>query len=614
MDQYAIDAAAARRAAKDKKRKAKEPLAYASEDDESVEHELPPPPTKRTKKEKRAESRRKAKQWADQERLKANQMWLPAAAGPVAVACVPKKLLNNVTQNKTIPAFANTNSRVAAPVPKKPVAYVPPPPAPKKPAAFAQAPNRAAAKAPPPPARTLRPAPFVPPPVRQRSQAPIVAPPQLVKACPKVYHDVDEVFDAFDTAEPQVQAVVDSLPVVEHEPKGIYRVITHGRRLCNNLQAKLLVGLKLLILALGAVAVVGLLASITMHVVGGIKTTTGSTTGFTSAFDRCFVNTGPSDVAYSARCSGSAAAKQLIPCPPGGICEGGKLIACGLDMSVTGTALTISHDGMSCELTVDAAIQFQTLVDHLQELSVANMCGETPSIKIRNQGSSTSSSAMFDYFDVVQGLQVATSGAGSDAEEWFDSLSWLKFVLDNKLASGLTLDWKPNEPILIGLSPDAMQQLTLPSTCVAQLALVSSLESTTHLLWDIITWTCKLVWSLFLASPGYCIGLASLMYLGITCYSNRQLSRQRKDEIERGLELVEKYLKMGRNTWINVNTIRDTVKTQLYPGDRAAQSLFVSRSWKRVSRIMEKDERVRVRNHIVDGNLCDVWMWQGLMD
>ena len=104
---------------------------------------------------------------------------------------------------------------------------------------------------------------------------------------------------------------------------------------------------------------------------------------------------------WNDRCAMAAAANRLLPCPPGGKCNGGELVSCGLD-NVSSQPIVRKSDGMSCELTPEAIATFHTIQNHLQELSAASLCFEHPSIKVRGPGSSTSSSPMFDYFEIAE--------------------------------------------------------------------------------------------------------------------------------------------------------------------------------------------------------------------
>jgi hypothetical protein len=75
----------------------------------------------------------------------------------------------------------------------------------------------------------------------------------------------------------------------------------------------------------------------------------------------CFISNMPEDTAtvWSQRCMVATVAHQMMPCPRGGFCQGGKLVSCKFD----GVAdpFVPSLDSSSCNLAPDANVTFDAL-------------------------------------------------------------------------------------------------------------------------------------------------------------------------------------------------------------------------------------------------------------
>ncbi|GKZ00793.1 hypothetical protein MPSEU_001031000 [Mayamaea pseudoterrestris] len=317
---------------------------------------------------------------------------------------------------------------------------------------------------------------------------------------------------------------------------------------------------------------------------------------------RCFVNSDSSDTFYTERCAMAVATNKIFSCPNGGSCEGGELISCGAD-HFKASVFVPSADRMSCDLSLTAKATLQMIIHRLKELTVADMCFQQPSMKIRNSESWTGS-LMVDFFDLANGLD---EHASIDA----DTPAWLEFALVNGLASGLNLEMK-KESVWIGLSSELVHQLALPTECRVERAINSTWDSIKALIWGLLfKKAVSFLGAAFRQHLWICAAASLVACIVYAVQGKCKAVSKHNDDVQRAKVLVYNHLKASSG-WVKVDVIRDEVKSSMFPGNYAAQVRFVSSVWKTAYNQVDRDERVGSRIMYVDGRVCDIWQWQGL--
>ena len=562
---------------------------------------------KKPKKQQRAEALQKAKQWAMEQGLNviANQQ-----RGFAAVPGQPFAFVASA-----VPAARNHKKKKAmkhpaVPVPiRNPVAYVPPPPAaatasravpvPFNPVPHAQRVMTSA----PMQVETLR-----QPPRARNTRIQAIQEPEEPDSDYETGDSDDDVYAARRAARQTTKARGKNGSSSWRSPRTpIWNMLTFS------------LASSAFLAAVGSLWIHGPTIAVTMNSVLMPPT-------------RCFQSTSHDGLesTWGERCAMPAAAKRLLPCPPGGKCEGGELVSCGLD-NVSFQPLVPKSNGMSCKLTPEALATVHTIHNRLQELSVASVCFEHPSIKVRSRGSSTSSSPMFDYFDLAQELQKG-GYRPFDNTMTHETPSWLEFALKNKLVSGLSMEWKTKKTLLIGLSDESMSRLPLHASCLAQRKVVSTLESIKWAAWDIIVkwmvayawslaWQPLLVWPLLVwlcrkfllwvlrKAVMWALRQTYAKVFGKDSHARNDVEvKQLRGAIKRAMAEVLKGLLAEPTAWHRATSLRDIVKQEMYPDKAEHQARFCEKVWPLVVQAIASDERVGVRQQ----NGMTFWKWKGM--
>ena len=330
------------------------------------------------------------------------------------------------------------------------------------------------------------------------------------------------------------------------------------------------------------------------------------------------------ECAWSERCAVAAAENLLLPCPPGRTCQVGELVSCGLD-NLSVSPIVPNPDGLSCGLAPGAIVTIDNLHSRLQELTEASTCFETPSIKIRSHGSSTSNSPMFDYFDLVQDLE--TSGHnGFDKTMLAETPTWLEFAIKNTLAFGLQLKWTPKQGVLIELSNKSKDNRLQSHRCIARSNNVWRWTSTSWASWwPIIKWVMAMAW----ITVNWCPRTASLLlavyfHKSICClliktviwivrkacivlwYMMTASKKAKQEEAEKAIPFAIEFLANSSNQYHRPTSVRDDVKSRMHPDNLVAQSRFFKHVWPLVANHLAKDDHVCVHRQ----NGAVLWKWQ----
>jgi hypothetical protein len=167
----------------------------------------------------------------------------------------------------------------------------------------------------------------------------------------------------------------------------------------------------------------------------------------------------------------------------------------------------------------------------------------------------------------------------------------------------------------------------LPAKCVAQQAIVSTLDSVKTVAWTVLVdglfvhgW--RLVWFLFDVFYGSFLqapALVSSFGLVLSILVTWRLDRRRKARIAKQIDadtdlataVVIKSLQKEKTRMHKALAIRDHIKNTHFSKDPAMQKHFMSVIWPKVTRRVENDERIQKRESLSDGIVCALWKWEG---
>lgn len=365
------------------------------------------------------------------------------------------------------------------------------------------------------------------------------------------------------------------------------------------------------------VSVAGVLMSVILNSMSG-----GSFTENSAGKVPCFSSTVVQhEHEFVKRCQADAAKGLLVPCPPAGICHNGELVGCGFDVSHVAIFVP-NADGTSCELTPAANATVKAIIRRIEELTVLHACRKPDFIPTMEISTSDNQSLiLFDFFDLGRTVDLEQREDISKPVVWADTLAWLEYAYENQLIKQLSFERQTDGAVFIGLTSAMKAQLSLPFRCTVERFLMWSMNATRSMMlqwiipgcWHFFWAIFETLWNLFNQEP--LLTTLSTLFLGSSGhyiwerFRNGLGRKQIEAETNRAEALTHEKLRINTQQWHMVASIRDSVKSQLVADNQAAQRRFSNIVWPKVTRRIEKDDRIWKREIAKDGKVCAVWKW-----
>jgi len=262
-----------------------------------------------------------------------------------------------------------------------------------------------------------------------------------------------------------------------------------------------------------------------------------------------------------------------IPCPVGGLCEGGKLTDCPnkfQDLSDKGDQCILSEKYLSMVVTIT-----NDLVNHASKS--CNKFAEPTEYALLKR----------EHPEILV----------EESRELIDVLKCEGYRI-----------YEEDDSLYLGLPENF--NLNLPSYCKLGDAVHSILETIGSLLWNIISIIVINFWGLLTNYPKLS-GSGLFVFGSFLVYRKRRARReQRERKIDQLRGKTYSLLKGSPNPTPHIVLhIRDEFAMQLYPHSRKKRQVLITEIWPRIVNSVKYDTRVRKTKRMVDGNTRDVWQW-----
>jgi len=264
-----------------------------------------------------------------------------------------------------------------------------------------------------------------------------------------------------------------------------------------------------------------------------------------------------------------------VACPVGGVCEGGKLIAC------SSSNFEVSEDGTRCLPTKSTNDTIGVIRGILEEWTIEDQCGSAPSETL----------PVFPYAD----LQTAKPGV---LGEWTLERGLLDedFVIeyfDDGAFVGLPENHGVQYPVGCRLSNALKQLMAFAGTGIISMIIAIAKFSLVGLQ----------------AYPlGSLIGLIAVLFV----YRRQEQHRKRKSVMRAVAEArqfsYERLMEDPSQSHVVLH-IRDEIAMTMHPNSRKSRNELNYQIWPHVVTDIKCDNRVRKTIKILEGKQREVWQW-----
>lgn len=265
--------------------------------------------------------------------------------------------------------------------------------------------------------------------------------------------------------------------------------------------------------------------------------------------------------------------RKGIPCPRGGVCNGGLLIEC------PNTFQEMSEEKDQCTLSEKYLPMKIIITDELVNRASRNCNMFTAPVEYDSLKSEHSESMVELSLALIDALECEGYRTLEDEEG--------RLYLD--LPEGFILH--------------------LPLYCNLGNFSHSLFGTIGNLLWNVITVFLTNVWGLLKFFPKF--SLVAFFVLG--CFGVNRRRRAKREQRERDIELLRemayKYLKGNPNTAHVILHVRDAITMELHPNSRKERQILNTNIWPRIVTHLKDDTRVRKKNRIIDGNTRETQQW-----
>lgn len=262
------------------------------------------------------------------------------------------------------------------------------------------------------------------------------------------------------------------------------------------------------------------------------------------------------------------------PCPKGGVCEGGKLIACDNKFQ------DVSVQGHKCGLGEDYVPMRDALIDLLVSKTSA-ICDH-------------SQMPLFKYSELQKDQPVILEEESVDLVEALADEGFVMKELHDGVFAGLPEGYEVSRPLY----------------CHAGNLAQSLLEKFGLLLLGALGFVWSFAFGLASTYPMPTAVIGSVVVLVAYVHKYRAAKKKLQDEFIRTRDITYERLGESAGTQHFAIHIRDEVASGLYPDDKKLNLNFKQNVWPKIVNDVKRDSRIRKFQGInEDGKRRDMWQW-----
>jgi hypothetical protein len=316
----------------------------------------------------------------------------------------------------------------------------------------------------------------------------------------------------------------------------------------------------------------------------------------------------------------------LTPCPTGGMCQGGQLVACNEPFD-----LSAEENGGApprCVLNEQAHATLDQLQRLVSQWTVEQLCSKSKKFtgiySVGNNNNNDEKGIPLFPMSQLMELHAADAAAtGNNGDEESSTLSWLQTALEQDMIPDWQIQMHENE-LFVGVKHLPM----LPASCVVADTIVTALQFSKSLLWKVgvewsLVWAWKAIWFLvdvfwgvFHVVPGTVSVVIPLLIALIGIVRNKRRRRKEHEQLQVDVQRVEEsvfeHLIHYHTSWHKALAMRQMVQDNLFASaNKKDEQWFLQRVWPHVVRRVEQEDRIHKRDVTEKNVIVTTWKWVG---